>query len=107
MDLDTFRKLAVDRRVIPVSRRLLADGDTPVGLYRKLAAGRRGSCLVEWPATSSSGAGGGGSWARSSLGGVRSSAALTAVDGQAHGRGSPPVGVPVDGDPLAALRATV
>ena len=28
MDLDTFRKLAADRRVIPVSRRLLADGDT-------------------------------------------------------------------------------
>ena len=40
MDLETFRKLAADRRVIPVSRRLLADGDTPVALYRKLAGER-------------------------------------------------------------------
>ena len=34
-DLPTFRKLAEDRRVIPVTRTLFADGDTPVGLYRK------------------------------------------------------------------------
>lgn len=40
MDLETFRKLATDRRVIPVTRKLLADGDTPVALYRKLAAER-------------------------------------------------------------------
>ena len=32
MDLETFRKLATDRRVIPVSRKLLVDGDTPVAL---------------------------------------------------------------------------
>lgn len=47
MDLETFRKLAVDRRVVPVSRRLLADGDTPVGLYRKLAGERVGTFLLE------------------------------------------------------------
>ena len=34
---EVFRELAADRRVIPVTRRLLADGETPVGLYRKLA----------------------------------------------------------------------
>ncbi|WP_236241018.1 anthranilate synthase component I [Streptomyces sp. CC228A] len=100
MDLETFRKLATDRRVIPVSRRLLADGDTPVGLYRKLAAERPGTFLLE-------SAENGRSWSRYSFVGVRSAAALTVRDGQAHWLGTPPVGVPVDGDPLAALRATV
>jgi anthranilate synthase component 1 len=100
MDLETFRKLAADRRVIPVSRRLLADGDTPVGLYRKLAAERPGTFLLE-------SAENGRSWSRYSFVGVRSSAALTARDGEAHWLGTPPVGVPVDGDPLTALRATV
>ncbi|MFJ8161385.1 anthranilate synthase component I [Streptomyces sp. NPDC096136] len=100
MDLETFRKLAADRRVIPVSRRLLADGDTPVGLYRKLAAERPGTFLLE-------SAENGRSWSRYSFVGVRSDSTLTARDGQAHWIGTPPVGVPVDGDPLEALRATV
>ncbi|GHH34965.1 anthranilate synthase component I [Streptomyces candidus] len=100
MDLETFRKLAADRRVIPVSRRLLADGDTPVGLYRKLAAERPGTFLLE-------SAENGRSWSRYSFVGVRSAATLTARDGSAHWIGTPPVGVPTDGDPLAALRATV
>ncbi|MFE6851866.1 anthranilate synthase component I, partial [Streptomyces sp. NPDC057674] len=100
MDLDTFRKLAADRRVIPVSRRLLADGDTPVGLYRKLAAERPGTFLLE-------SAENGRSWSRYSFIGVRSDATLTVRDGEAHWLGTPPVGVPTDGDPLQALRATV
>ena len=100
MDLETFRKLAADRRVIPVSRKLLADGDTPVGLYRKLAAERPGTFLLE-------SAENGRSWSRYSFVGVRSAATLTERDGQAHWLGTPPVGVPADGDPLAALRATV
>ncbi|UQS28600.1 anthranilate synthase component I [Streptomyces fradiae] len=100
MDLETFRKLAADRRVIPVSRRLLADGDTPVGLYRKLAGERPGTFLLE-------SAENGRSWSRYSFVGVRSAATLTVRDGQAHWLGTPPVGVPVDGDPLQALRATV
>ena len=45
--LDTFAVLAEDRRVIPVVRRLLADGETPLGLYRKLAQGRPGTFLLE------------------------------------------------------------
>ncbi|MFD9861150.1 anthranilate synthase component I [Streptomyces alboflavus] len=100
MDLETFRKLATDRRVIPVSRRLLADGDTPVGLYRKLAAERLGTFLLE-------SAENGRSWSRYSFVGVRSAATLTVRDEQAHWLGDPPVGVPTSGDPLAALRATV
>ncbi|GHC65054.1 anthranilate synthase component I [Streptomyces flavofungini] len=100
MDLETFRKLATDRRVIPVSRRLLADGDTPVGLYRKLAAERPGTFLLE-------SAENGRSWSRYSFVGVRSAATLTVRDGAAHWLGTPPVGVPTTGDPLQALRATV
>ncbi|MEV8313025.1 anthranilate synthase component I [Streptomyces sp. NPDC059900] len=100
MDLETFRKLASDRRVIPVSRKLLADGDTPVGLYRKLAAERPGTFLLE-------SAENGRSWSRYSFVGVRSAATLTTRDGEAHWLGTPPVGVPTSGDPLEALRATV
>jgi len=99
-DLDTFRTLAKDRRVIPVTRRLLADGDTPVGLYRKLAAERPGTFLLE-------SAENGRTWSRYSFIGVRSAATLTTRDGQAHWLGTPPVGVPTGGDPLQALRATV
>ncbi|AXI86241.1 anthranilate synthase component I [Streptomyces sp. ETH9427] len=100
MDLEMFRKLATDRRVIPVTRKLLADGDTPVALYRKLAAERPGTFLLE-------SAENGRAWSRYSFVGVRSAATLTERDGQAHWEGTPPVGVPVDGDPLAALRATL
>ncbi|MEU6522288.1 anthranilate synthase component I [Streptomyces sp. NPDC046924] len=100
MDLETFRKLAADRRVIPVTRKLLADGDTPVGLYRKLAAERPGTFLLE-------SAENGRSWSRYSFIGVRSAATLTERAGQAHWEGTPPVGVPAEGDPLAALRATL
>ncbi|MFH8927919.1 anthranilate synthase component I [Streptomyces pristinaespiralis] len=100
MDLETFRKLAADRRVIPVSRRLLADGDTPVGLYRKLAGERPGTFLLE-------SAENGRSWSRYSFIGVRSDATLTVRDEQAHWLGNAPVGVPTEGDPLHALRETV
>ncbi|PAX82745.1 anthranilate synthase component I [Streptomyces albidoflavus] len=100
MDLDTFRKLAQDRRVIPVSRKLLVDGDTPLGLYRKLAAERPGTFLLE-------SAENGRSWSRYSFVGVRSAATLTARDGEARWLGTPPAGVPTEGDPLAALRATI
>ncbi|MFJ4436470.1 anthranilate synthase component I [Streptomyces sp. NPDC088923] len=101
MDLAAFRALAADRRVIPVSRTLLADGDTPVGLYRKLAAERPGTFLLESAESA------GQSWSRYSFIGVRSAAVLSEQDGQAHWTGTPPVGVPTEGDPLAALRATV
>ena len=100
-DLETFRKLAVDRRVVPVVRRLLADGDTPVGLYRKLAGERPNTFLLESAEQ-------GRSWSRYSFVGVRSSAALTVdQDGGARWLGEPPVGVPVEGDPLEVLRATI
>ena len=69
-DLATFRELAVDRRVIPVTRRLLADGYTPVGLYHRLAQERPGTFLLE-------SAEHGRVWSRYSFVGVRSAATLT------------------------------
>jgi anthranilate synthase component I len=99
-DLSDFRALARDRRVIPVVRRLLADGETAVGLYRRLARERPGTFLLE-------SAEHGGVWSRYSFVGVRSSAMLTEVEGQARWVGAPPVGVPVDGDPLDVLRETL
>ena len=99
-DLESFRVLATNRRVIPVTRRLLADGETPVGVYRKLAGDRPGTFLLE-------SAEHGGAWSRFSFIGARSHATLTERDGQAHWLGEPPAGVPVDGDPLEAIRATL
>ncbi|MDQ3432097.1 MAG: anthranilate synthase component I, partial [Actinomycetota bacterium] len=99
-DLETFRTLAKDRRVIPVTRRLLADGETPVGVYRKLAAERPGTFLLE-------SAEHGGVWSRYSFVGARCAATLTERGGEAVWLGTPPVGLPAGGDPLAALRGTV
>ncbi|MET8626741.1 anthranilate synthase component I [Kitasatospora sp. NPDC004669] len=101
MDLEAFRKLAVDTRVIPVTRRLLADGLTPIGLYRSLAEERPGTFLLESAEQ-------GRSWSRYSFVGVRSAAALTAdEDGNARWLGTPPVGIPTTGDPLQVLRAAL
>ncbi len=97
---EEFRELARDRRVIPVTRRLLADSVTPVGLYATLAAGRNGTFLLE-------SAEHGKSWSRWSFVGVHSAATLSEVDGQAFWSGNPPVGLPDDGDPLAALAETL
>ena len=103
-DQRTFRALARDHRVIPVTRRLLADGETPVGVYRKLAGGP-GTFLLESAEQGS--ASGGTAWSRYSFVGVRSAATLTERDGRAHWLGSPPDGVPAEGDPVEVLRETV
>jgi anthranilate synthase component 1 len=104
-DRAQFRALARGRRVIPVTRTLLADGETPLGVYRKLAGGRPGTCLFE-------SAENGSSWSRWSFVGVHSAAALTESGGHTIWHGRPPVGLPgVDapweGTPLEALRETV
>ncbi|HET7398406.1 MAG TPA: anthranilate synthase component I [Intrasporangium sp.] len=100
--LEVFTELALsgDRRVIPVVRRLLADAETPVGVYRKLAEDRPGTFLLE-------SAEHGGVWSRFSIVGARCVATLTERDGEATWIGTPPVGVPTGGDPTAALRDTV
>jgi anthranilate synthase component 1 len=103
-DEATFHEIARTRRVVPVIRRLLADGETPVGVYRKLAGGP-GTFLLE---SAEQGAGAAGTaWSRYSFIGVRSSATLVERGGEAHWLGTPPAGLPTGGDPLRALRATV
>ena len=99
-NLKRFRELAPGRRVIPVVRRLLADGETPVGLYRKLAQERPGTFLLE-------SAEHGRAYSRFSFVGVRSSAMLTERDGRVEWWGDPPLDVPREGNPIDALRATV
>jgi anthranilate synthase component I len=100
----TFAELARRHRVIPVTRRLLADGETPVGVYRKLAGGP-GSFLLESAEQGS--AAGGIAWSRYSFIGVRSAATLTSRDGEAVWLGRPPAGLPTTGDAIAVLRETV
>jgi anthranilate synthase component 1 len=91
--------VATRRRVVPVIRRLLADGETPVGVYTKLAGGP-GTFLLESAEQ-------GVAWSRYSFIGVRSAATLVERDGQAAWLGTPPAGVPLGGDPVTALRETV
>ena len=98
-DEATFLELARGRRVVPVVRRLLADSETPVGVYRKLAGGP-GTFLLESAEQA-------GAWSRYSFIGVRSSATLTERGGRAVWLGEPPDGVPTDGPPDEVLRETV
>lgn len=93
-----FLLAAAGHTVVPVTRRLLADGETPVGVYRKLAGGP-GTFLLE-------SAEHGRSWSRYSFVGVSAAATLTARDGQARWLGPRPPGAPETGDPLAVLAAT-
>ncbi|UFU04397.1 anthranilate synthase component I [Ruania suaedae] len=97
--LEQFRRMAPDRRVIPVVRRLLADDVTPVGLYRQLSSGRPGTFVLESASD--------GAWSRWSFIGVSARAILTERDGRAHWSGDVPVSVPTDGDVLEVLRRTL
>ncbi len=97
---ETFEVLAAGRRVIPVVRRLMADGETAVSLYRKLAQGRPGTFLLESAEHD-------GMWGRYSIIGAASSATLTERDGQAVWLGRPPASVPTEGEPTEVLRGTL
>jgi len=97
-DVDGFLSALGEQRVVPVTRRLLADAETPVGAYRKLAAGRPGTFLLE-------SAEHGGVWSRYSFVGVRSAATLSERDGRAVWTGIGPEDHP--DDPLEALRDAI
>src|SRR3954469_16305412 len=97
-DLAEFRNRLGEQRVVPVTRRLLADAETPVGAYRKLAGNRPGTFVLE-------SAEHGGVWSRYSIVGVQSAATLTERDGRAVWSGIGPEDHP--GDPLAALRDAI
>lgn len=100
MKLEEFREYAKSNNVIPVFRRVLADGETPLGIYKKLAKNQPGTFLLE-------SAEHGGAWSRYSFIGVNSQTTLTERDGRAEWLGTPPAGVPRDMDPLQALRQSV
>ncbi len=97
MNLEEFRSYAKDFNVIPVSRKLLADGETPLGVYRKLAKNLPNTFLLE-------SAEHGGAWSRYSFIGVRSQATLSERSGLAIWEGTAPAGAPLGIDPLLALR---
>ena len=97
MNLIEFRQYAKNYNVIPVTRKLLADGETPIGVYKKLAKSRANTFLLE-------SAEHGGVWSRYSFIGVASEATLTEKDGEVFWRGTMPVGAPTGVDPLSALR---
>ncbi len=97
---EVFRELAAGHRVVPVTRKVLADSETPLSAYRKLAANRPGTFLLE-------SAENGRSWSRWSFIGAGAPSALTVRDGQAVWLGSTPQDAPSGGDPLDALRSTL
>ena len=99
MELKEFREFAKSYNVIPVTRKLLADGETPIGVYRKLAKLRPNTFLLE-------SAEHGGVWSRYSFIGVASEATLTERNGEVYWRGTMPAGAPTQMDPLTALRLT-
>ncbi len=99
-DLPAFLEIARTARVIPVVRRLLADGMTAVGLFEALCEDRAGTFLLESAEQ-------GRTWSRYSFIGVRSAAMLTERDGRTVWAGRVPLGVSSDADPLVALRDTV
>ncbi|PZS36897.1 MAG: anthranilate synthase component I, partial [Pseudonocardiales bacterium] len=95
-----FAALLGRQPVVAVTRRLLADGETPVGAYRKLAGGP-GSFLLE-------SAEHGGVWSRYSFVGVHCPSTLTARDGRGEWVGADPFpGRQPAGDPLGMLRDTL
>lgn len=74
-DLAAMRKAG--QRVLPVAREVFADGESPVAIYRKLAADVPGSFLLESAEQ-------GGIWSRFSFVGVSSFGVLTDLDGAAY-----------------------
>ena len=97
MQRSEFQEYAKNFNVIPVYRKLLADGETPIGIYRKLAKNAPSTFLLE-------SAEHGGVWSRYSFIGANSQATLSERDGKAIWVGTTPAGAPVGIDPLAALR---
>lgn len=94
--LKQFREFATSFNVIPVARKLLADSETPLSIYRKLSKNLPGTFLLE-------SAEHGGRWARYSFIGVSSASTLTEHNGLATWIGSQPAGAPIGINPVEAL----
>ena len=96
-------ELAATHRMVPITRTVFADAETPVGVYRKLAGDRPGTFLLESAEP-------GRSFSRWSFVGVNAVASLSEADGRAVWSGAVPTGLDgggdiAGGDPLAALGA--
>ncbi len=72
-----FDELAATYKVVPIVRTLFADGETPIGIYRKLGMLSKGSFLLESAEQ-------GGIWSRYSFIGVSSYGILSEGDGRAR-----------------------
>jgi anthranilate synthase component 1 len=83
-------------RLVPITRTLFADTETPVGVYRKLSGGRPGTFLLESAEP-------GRSFSRWSFIGVRACATLSAHGDDAVWTGDVPAGLPLQGNPLNVL----
>jgi anthranilate synthase component 1 len=94
---EDFHRLAADHTVVPVWRELVADLETPVSAFLKLAGEQPGFLLesVEH----------GDRWGRFSFVGREPSTVLVARDGRVGVEGRPPVDVPLDRGVLAAVDA--
>jgi anthranilate synthase component I len=94
---EDFRRLAAAHTVVPVWRELVADLETPVSAFLKLAGEQPGFLLesVEH----------GDRWGRFSFVGRDPSTVLVARDGRVAVEGRPPVDVPLDRGVLAAVEA--
>lgn len=95
-DRDTFLELATTHRVIPVATKILADSETPIGLYRKLGNNKPGTFLLESADRD-------GRWSRYSIIGATNALTLTSRNNQAHWHGTPPAGLRHDGPILDVL----
>jgi len=92
-DLDELKHT---HRLVPITRTLFADAETPVGVYRKLAAERPGTFLLESAEP-------GRSFSRWSFIGVRACATLSADGNDTVWTGDVPPGLPTEGNPLTVL----
>ena len=92
---DEFLSLAQTRRVVPVAMKLLVDDTSPTSIYRKLAAGRPGSFILESAEQDY--------WSNWSFVGVSSSATLVARNGRAHWIGDVPDGLVTEGSATELL----
>jgi anthranilate synthase component 1 len=94
---EEFHRLAADHTVVPVWRELVADLETPVSAFLKLAGERPGFLLesVEH----------GDRWGRFSFVGREPSTVLVASDGLVAVEGRPPADVTLDRGVLAAVEA--
>lgn len=99
-DFTSFQKLARVQRVVPVSRTLLVDHLSAIGLFHALCGNRAGTFLLE-------SAEAGVQWSRYSFIGVNSAAMLSESQGKAVWSGRVPEGLPESGLALDVLEATL